>query len=77
MKQISRVPVSSSAATANHLRGKVVVEASVSPSKGGGLRTGFVDVKLAPTGAKLSSPPSSVSVKGKGKVKLEKNVADE
>ena len=40
-------------------------------------RMGFMDVKLAPTGAKLSSPPSSVSVKGKGKVKLEKNVADE
>jgi hypothetical protein len=75
VKQISsRLPVTSSV-SANHLAaGKVAVG---SPSKGGGIRSGFVDVKLAPAAAKLSSPPSSAAGKGKGKVKLEKNVADD
>ena len=75
VKQISsRFPVASSV-SANHLAaGKVVVG---SPSKGGGIRSGFVDVKLAPGAAKLSSPPSFAAGKGKGRVKLEKNVADE
>ena len=78
VKQISsRLPVSSATAS-NHLGAGKVVVGSLSPSKGGGLRTGFVDVKLAPGTGKLSSPPSSaVSGKGKGRVKVEKNVADE
>ena len=78
VKQISSRHPALSSITPNHLgAGKVVVGASISPSKGGGIRAGFVDVKLAPGAAKLASPPSSVVGKGKGKVKLEKNVADE
>lgn len=77
VKQISpRVPSSSSSSpntTGNHLA------TNLSPSKGGALRTGFVDVKLAPSASKSASPPSSSVGKGKGKVKSEagKNVADE
>ena len=74
VKQITRLPNSQAS---NHLgAGKVVVGASMSPSKGATLRAGFVDVKLAPGAAgKVSSSPTSG--KGKGKVKFEKNAGDE
>ena len=80
VKQLSTSRGPASSAITNHLgAGKVVVGATVSPSKGGGLRAGFVDVKVAPGGTgKMSSPPSaSPLAKGKGKAKLDKSAADE
>ena len=79
VKHISpRIPPTSSAAspntTANHH-----LSTNLSPSRGGPVRTGFVDVKLAPGVSKSVSPPSASTGKGKGRVKSEtgKNVADE
>lgn len=81
VKQLSpsQLPISSSN---NHLAvnsGRTVMAASLSSSRGGQIRAGFVDVKLASSVSKLASPPLSSLGKGKGKLKSEsgKNAADE